>query len=123
MGEETTPRESGAAMTSESNLASDLSNAASPMGSGASQASTAAVAAFFAPRRWKLLKNHRQIDGRGRRDLEKRLAIIAERDDERCLPRVRLSRWSEGPEFPRIRVAAVAGDEERRFGEAADHRL
>ena len=66
IGSGTAPRESGAAMTSESKRLIALSSAMSPIGSGSSQASTAAVAAFFAPSRWKLDENHRQIDGRGR---------------------------------------------------------
>ena len=55
-GSGTAPRESGAAITRDSNPPIALSRAASPIGSGASHASAAAVAAFLTPSRWKLLK-------------------------------------------------------------------
>ncbi len=62
------PRESGAATTSESKCASDFSKAASPIGSGDSHASTAAVAAFFAPKRRKFVKITARSMGAGGED-------------------------------------------------------
>ena len=50
-GSGTAPRDSGAAMTSESKRPSALSSAAKPIGSGASHANTTAVAAFLTPNR------------------------------------------------------------------------
>ena len=58
-------RESGVAITSESNRPKAFSSAARPMGSGASQASTAAVATFLAPSRWKLLSTTARSMGAG----------------------------------------------------------
>ena len=71
IAEATAPRESGAAITSESKRASDFSNAASPIGSGVSQASTAAAAAFFAPSRWKFVKITARSMGAGGEDWKK----------------------------------------------------
>ena len=89
--EGTTPRESGAAITSESNCVSDFSNAASPMGSGFSHANTAAVAAFFAPRRWKFMKITAKSIGAGGDDWKKpwRSSPSATITGASCLPAFR----------------------------------